>query len=50
MEEAMNMVIIKKYFIREGPKLVLPSTTKLCATKVFKHGFQCKPLTQRAPS
>ena len=46
----MNMVIMKKYFIREGPRLLLLSKNKLCAAKVFKNGFQCKILPQRTPS
>ena len=50
MEEAMNMVIMKRYFIREGPKLQLRSKNKLCAIKVFKNGFQRNLLPQRAPS
>ena len=46
----MNMVIMKRYFIREGPKLQLRSKNKLCAIKVFKNGFQRNLLPQRAPS
>ena len=42
MEEAMNMVIMKKYFSKKGPKLLLLSKNKLCVTKFFKNGFQCK--------
>ena len=46
VEEAM---VIMKYFFREGPKLLLPSKNKLCATKVFKNGFQCKSYCHRGP-
>ena len=46
----MNMVIMKKYFIREGPRLLLPSKNKLCETKVFKNDFHCKLFPQRASS
>ena len=49
MEEPIYMVIMK-YFIGEGPKLLLPDKDELWATKVSKNGFQCKLLPQRAPS
>ena len=42
-------VIVKQYFIREDPKLLLPYTNELCATKVFKNGFQCKLWLQKTP-
>ena len=37
---------MKQYFVREGPKLLLPYKSELCATKVFKNGFQCKLLSK----
>ena len=30
---------MKKYFVREGPKLLLPHENEFCATTVFKMDF-----------
>ena len=47
MEEAIYMGIMK-YFTREESILLLASQNEFCATNV--NGFQCKLLSQRAPS
>ena len=48
MEEAIYMVIMKKYFTREGSITLLASKNGFCATNV--NGFQCKLLPQKASS
>ena len=39
MEETIYKVTMKKYFIREPPKLLLPYKNELCATKFSKMTF-----------
>ena len=33
---------MKKYFVREGPKLLLPDENEFCATAVFKMDFNVR--------
>ena len=48
MEEAIYMVIMKKYFTREGSITLMASKNGFCAANV--NGFQCKLLPQKASS